>query len=477
MIELYNTLTHTKVPFTPLEPRQVRMYNCGPTVYNYPTIGNWRSFIFADVLRRSFEYLGLQVTQVMNLTDVGHMTMTEAEKVLSTNKEITDSETGIDRMEKAAKSEGKTVWEVAQYYIDDFMNGLTAFNILLPHHLPRATDYIQEQIAMIVQLEANGYVYATDEALYFDVTKFDRYGQLSGQKLEDKLTGARDEVNVDAGKKHPADFRLWQFGTEDRAMIWDSPWGRGFPGWHIECSAMSTALLGSPFDIHTGGVDHIPVHHENEIAQTEGALGHAMCNIWMHGEFLQIDGGRMGKSLGNAYTLQDLISRKVDPIALRYFFLNAHYRAKQNFTWEALEAAQTALGKLRKIVQELAEPAPGEISESHKTRFQRAIEDDINMPSALAIVWDVARDNSLSAAGKRATLLDFDRVLGLNLAESPKEKAMSDEVVAEIEAIVKERDSARANKDWAKSDALRDQLKAEYHVVLEDTVDGTKWSL
>ena len=476
-LQLFNTLTRQKETFAPLQDNLVRMYNCGPTVYAYPTIGNWRSFVFADLLRRTLLYSGYQVKQVMNLTDVGHMTMTEEQKRQAVDKEITDSEVGVDRMSKAAAQEGKTVWEVAQFYIDDFQSGLWKLAIEMPEVMPRATDHIVQQIEMIRQLEAKGYTYQTAQAVYFDVAKFPDYGKLSGQKLEDKLTGAREDVNVDTEKRNPADFRLWQIADADHAMQWDSPWGRGFPGWHIECSAMSVAYLGAPFDIHTGGVDHIPVHHENEIAQTEAALGVRMAALWMHGEFLLVDGGRMGKSLGNAYTLQDLEAKGIHPLALRYLFLNAHYRSKQNFTWESLAAAQNSLKTLREIAS--AEAADGQVSAPHQVRFTAAIQDDLNLPQALAVVWDAARDNALSTGDRGQTLRAFDRVLGLGLGQGPLDtlKHLTPEATATVEALVAEREQARRDKLWQRADEIRNELKTTFGVTIEDTAAGTTWTL
>ncbi len=478
-LSLVNTLTRRKELFKPLRSSQVTVYNCGPTVYDFPTVGNWRAFVFDDILKRTLQYSGYQVKQVMNLTDVGHMTMTEEQKLQTGPSDITDNELGEDRLEKTARKTGKTVWEVAQFYIDDFVAGLVVLNCELPDVMPRATDHIAQQIAMIQQLETKGYTYITKQAVYFDTAKFARYGELSGQKLEDKLVGAREDVHVDPDKHHPADFRLWQINQPNHAMEWESPWGKGFPGWHIECSAMSTAYLGAPFDIHTGGVDHIAVHHENEIAQTEAALGVPMCRVWLHNEFLQIDGGRMGKSLGNAYTLQDIIQKGFNPLALRYFYLNAHYRSKQNFTWEALGGAAVAFKKLRKITAELmASTMPATVLPVYADRFVTAIEDDLNLPQALSVVWDLSKDGQVDAGAKLATLLDFDRVLGLQLDKGEIPDAQVTSSTGEqtaIEALVQERVEARRNKDFRRSDELRDQLFKEFGVVVEDTATGPKW--
>lgn len=341
-VYLYHTYKKEKVILNPINSPRVTIYSCGPTVYDTMSIGNIRAYIFVDILRRTLKYLGYEPYHVMNITDVGHLTMTDEEKAKADKDlEITDSESGIDRMEKAAKREGLTVWEVAEKYIikifgNNYKTGNSydkdsifgAINIEKPEILTRATDYIAEQIELIKNLESKGFTYTTKQAVYFDVTKFKRYEELTGQKLDDMKIGVRNEVNIDPDCKHPADFRLWQLNQPDHAMLWESPWGVGYPGWHIECSAMAMANLGPTIDIHTGGTDHIKIHHVNEMAQSECATKKEFAKIWLHNEFINVDGKRMGKSLGNKYTLDDLNVKGFAGLELRYLFLQTHYRKK-----------------------------------------------------------------------------------------------------------------------------------------------------
>lgn len=473
---LFHTYLKKKVEFKPITPGKVGMYNCGPTVYYYPTIGNLRAFVFDDILRRSFEYLGYQVTQVMNITDVGHLTQTEAKKELvkiaGGDGEITDDEEGLDRLEKSAKVEGVSVWDVANKYIqaifgsswndpsiDQFnLDGdLGKMNIKKPQVICRATDYVEQQIALIKKLEEKGFIYTTSQAVYFDITKFPRYEELTGQLLADRQIGERANTS-DPDRKHPADFRLWQLNQPEHTMQWDSPWGRGFPGWHIECSAMSTQYLGQPFDIHTGGEDHIKVHHVNEMAQSESAFDCPMANYWMHNAFLLVDGKRMGKSLGNMYTLVDLAEKGFEPLDLRYFFLTASYRAKQNFTWEGLQAARSARLGLEDRIRSFGINGEGKIDTRYKDTFIACIEDDLSAPKALAVTWDLVKDTKVDPLDKRATLLDFDRVFGLNLDKVADLKAQID-IPEEVLELVSKREQARAAKDWVLSDQLRDQIE------------------
>lgn len=474
MLKIYNTLTKSKQSFTETEKGKVKIYSCGPTVYSRQTIGNFRTFVFSDTLRRTLEYFGYDVELVMNLTDVGHLTMTEEQKSKSNDTEITDTENGLDRMEKAAKAEQLTVWQVAQKYIDLFLEDYEKLNIKKPKIFPRATENIPEQIEMIKQLFTNGYAYVTKDAVYFDTSKFKDYNQLAGQELAEKWVAVRSEVEADPEKKNPSDFRLWQLNQPDHAMQWDSPWGRGFPGWHIECSAMSLKYLGQPIDIHTGGTDHIAVHHTNEIAQTEAATGKKFVNYWMHGAFLKVDGKRMGKSLGNAYTLPDIVAKGFSPLELRYFYLGAHYRQILNFTWEALESAHNRLQKIRSEVSNLALEAKhkGKPIEDIIGRFKDALGDDLNMPKALALISEII-SGEYKPEDKLETLLSLDKVLGLNLeqdthAEVDREK---------IEELIKVREKYRAEKNWAESDRIRDQLLNDYSVAIKDEENATTWKL
>lgn len=449
MLKLWNTLHRKLETFKPLEDHAVGLYTCGPTVYNPATIGNLRAYVFEDVLKRSLRFLGYDVKHVMNITDVGHL--------------VGDRDEGEDKVEREAAKQGKTAWDIAKEYEARFVEDLKHLNIQLPDVMPRATEHIPEQIALILRLEEKGYTYRTSDGIYYDTSKFEAYGKLSGQKLEEKEAGARVEVNVE--KRHPADFALWKFSPtgSKRHMEWDSPWGVGFPGWHVECSAMSEKYLGQPFDIHVGGVDHIPVHHENEIAQSEGAYGKPLARYWLHNEFLLVDGRRMGKSEGNAYTLDDLIAKGFDALAFRYYCLSAHYRSKLNFTWDGLKAAQNALDGLRQMARKLPVVAkPAKIVE-----FRKALEDDLNTPKALAALWDLLKSDETDDK-KASALLAMDQVLGLGLGEA---LGRTLEAPEEVKALAEERLVARQSKDWKKSDELRDAIQAKGWIV-EDKKDG-----
>lgn len=452
MILLYNTLTRQKEEFQPIHEGKVGIYACGPTVYWYAHIGNMRSFLFADILRRSLELNGLEVKLIMNITDVGHLT--------------SDADEGQDKMLVAMQREGKTAHEIAEFYTDAFMQDLERLNIKSANVYPKATAHIQQQIDMVKRLEENGYTYQTSDGIYFDTSKLENYGRLSGQKAEEKQAGAR----VDMGEKRNAtDFALWKFSPAEstREMEWESPWGVGFPGWHLECSAMSAEYLESPFDIHTGGIDHIAVHHENELAQTEGADGVLQANVWMHGEFITVDGGKMSKSLGNLFVVDDLIQKGYSPIDYRYFVLGAHYRSMLNFTFEAMDAAKNALRKLQDMVRDW--DATGHILDVYADRFLDAINDDLNTARGLAVMWEMV-DSDAASGDKAATLDWMDRVLGLGL-DAYIAKPL--EVSEEVQALVEQREQARSNKDWAKSDELRDLLFARGYLV-EDTANGPK---
>jgi len=441
MLKLWNTCTKSLEDFHPLHDNRVGFYACGPTVYNPATIGNLRSYVAEDILRRTLELLGYTVEHVMNITDVGHL--------------VGDRDEGEDKMEREAAKRGTTAWEIAKEYEERFLRDIARLDIETPNKLPHATNHIKEQIALVKTLEEKGFTYEIFNGIYFDTSKFKPYGAFSGQKLEEKEEGMRVAANPE--KKHPSDFALWKFSPKEgkRQMEWESPWGVGFPGWHLECSAMSVKYLGQPFDIHAGGVDHIPVHHENEIAQSEAAYGKELAEYWMHVEFLLVDGRRMGKSEGNAYTLDDLIAKNFDPLAFRLYCLGTHYRSKMNFTWEGLEAAQHALKKLRQAARELEAPAIG-CAEFEKT-FAAALEDDLNVPKALAVVWELLGSDQPKSA-KAEALLRMDRVLGLGLKEYIGQAIP---VPDEITALAEEREQARKTKDWKRSDELRDQINAK----------------
>ncbi len=452
-IHLFNTLGRKKQAFAPLIPGKVGIYSCGPTVYDFASIGNFRSFLFADVLRRVFEKNGFTVTQVMNITDVGHL--------------VSDADDGEDKLEKGAKREGKSAWDVAAEYTKAFVEDSKKLNIEAPHVSPKATDHIAEQIAFIEAIEKNGYTYTIADGVYFDTSKLEHYGQLSGQSLEEKEGGSRVAIG---DKKHATDFALWKFSPagETRQMEWDSPWGKGFPGWHIECSAMSEKYLGLPFDIHTGGIDHIAVHHENEIAQTLAARKCLEANFWMHNEFLQIDGGKMSKSLNNTYTVADLEAHKIHPLSFRLFILGAHYRTPQNFTWDAVAASHTALGNIRNGVRDL--PKPSEPDAESMLAFMERVNDDLDTPGALAIFYGVLNHSSMERSVKSATLLAMDDVLGLALEDVV---ARPITIPSSVEKLVSDREAARSSKDWKKSDELRDEI-ATLGFIAEDTADGQK---
>jgi cysteinyl-tRNA synthetase len=423
------------------------MYTCGPTVYDYAHIGNLRTYIFEDTLRRVLEFNGYKVKHVMNITDVGHLT--------------SDADTGEDRMEKGARRTGKSAWEIAEIYTEEFKKDLRRLNILEPTIWCKATDHIQDQIEFIKCIERKGFTYRTSDGIYFDTSKLPDYGYLARLDIEGLQAGARIEIGE---KRHPTDFALWKFSPPDqkRQMEWDSPWGVGFPGWHIECSAMSAKYLGPFFDIHCGGEDHISVHHTNEIAQTQACFGTRLANFWMHGYFLLIDESRMGKSAGNFLRLQTLIDRGYDPLAWRYFCLNAHYRAKLNFNWEGLDGAARSLDRLRTAVYEWGQP--GVVDEGYLEKFTEMVNDDLNMPRAMAVVWDLVRSD-LPASTKKATVLVFDKVLGLRLEEwQPEEEVIPQEILD----LVEKRQQARAEKRWQEADALRQQVVAAGYEI-EDT--------
>lgn len=462
-LALYNTRTRRKERFEPLEPGHARVYSCGPTVYSPQHLGNMRPYLFADLLTRALRAEGLRVTHVINVTDVGHLT--------------DDADAGEDKMEVAARQTGRSADAIAAQYTELWRRDLERLNCRPPDVLCKATEHIPEQIEMVRTLEEKGYTYRLADGIYFDTSKFSRYADFAGLDLEGQVGGERiEEV---AGKRNPPDFALWKFAEEGvkRQQEWDSPWGRGFPGWHLECSAMSTKYLGARFDIHTGGVDHVKVHHTNEIAQSECALDvHPWVQVWMHEEFIDFRGAKMSKSTGNVYLLEDLVTQGYEPLAFRYFFLQAHYRKQQTFTDEAMEAAATGYRRLRGQCLEVRE-AEGEAdparTEPWLARFREAVRDDLNAPRALAVATEAARAPELPPAERRALLEEFDAWLGLDLlgAELP---AVASESDPRIDALVAEREAARQARDWAEADRLRDALAAE-GIVVDDTPEGPRW--
>ncbi|MCL2796868.1 MAG: cysteine--tRNA ligase [Firmicutes bacterium] len=518
-MKLYNTLTRKKEEFTPLSDKVVTMYSCGPTVYNYAHIGNLRTYVFMDLLRRGLRYNGFKLRGAMNITDVGHL--------------LSDGDEGEDKMVKAAKEQQKTPWEIAAYYTDVFFADCKKLNIGIPEIIAKATDYIPEMIDYVVKLDEKGYAYETDDGIYFDIARFPSYGKLSGINLEEQKAGGGERVEKNTQKRHHADFAIWKKAEPNHIMQWESPWGQGYPGWHIECSAMSRKFFGKLFDIHTGGVDHIPIHHENEIAQSEALEGQKTVNFWMHGEFMLVDGGKMSKSLGNTYTIDELSKRGFSPLAFRYFCLNAHYRSKLNFTFEGLKAAQTSLERLYGLLWKHKSVTKNEKRETkndgcnseeqpvgadplgsphridnacytgapdgspptmtnviqssncnpqstihnpqlneYQKNFADAIADDLNVPLALGVLWTMLKEPpspeiyALACEFDKAFGLDFDKV------QAPEEKA-EDDIPEEVTKLAAERWEARKNKQWVESDRLRN-LIAEKGYAVEDGKEGYK---
>ena len=458
-LKLYNTLTRKKEIFKPIKKDLVSFYHCGPTVYWIQHIGNMRGMLCADIVVRTFKYLGYGIKHVRNYTDVGHLT--------------DDQDEGEDKIEKRAKQEKITPKEIAEKYIKKFEKDVSDLNILEPTIKPKATEHIQEIIEMIQILLNKEYAYSTDSAIYFDVSKVKNYTELSGQKLEEKLEGAGKGDLPDSQKKHPADFALWFFKVgkyENALQTWSSPWGQGFPGWHIECSVMCNKHLGKTIDIHMGGIEHISIHHTNEIAQSESTNDAKFVNYWLHNEHLLVDNKKMAKSEGTSYSLIDLKDKRVNPLSLRYLFLQAHYRSKQNFTWPAIESAQKGLLNLYQQVKSLGNKT-GKINQEFKDEFIKKISNDFNVPQGLVIVQDLLK-SELTAPEKLATLLDFDKILGLGLDKIRKEKIIIPE---EIKKLIEQREKARKNKNWEESDKIRKEIY-EKGFGIEDTNKGQKVS-
>lgn len=441
-MKIYNSLSKKKEVFTSLKENEVTMYHCGPTVYDHVHIGNLRSFILGDFTRRSFEYLGYQVTQVMNITDIGHL--------------VSDGDTGDDKMTKALKREGKEITltnmiGLAGYYAELFKNDIDRINIRTPHHLPKASDHILEDIEIIKELENKGFTYNTSDGVYFNTKQMPEYGRLGGINLDPDESNARIAVNSE--KQNQADFALWKL---DNIHGWESPWGQGFPGWHIECSGMSMKYLGQTIDIHTGGADLRSIHHNNEIAQSECSTGKQFVNYWMHGEMLNFGGAKLSKSTGGNITLLTLDEKGYSPLAYRYLALQTHYRSPMNFTWEVLTSAQNGLQKIYHQIIELRKRTQslGIISDVYQSAFIKKISDDINLPQALAVFHEMLKSD-LSDADKLVTAYDFDQVFGLGLAKYQQENVSIPE---NIQILLNQRQQARSNKDWIKSDQLRDQI-------------------
>ncbi|MBN2873898.1 MAG: cysteine--tRNA ligase [Spirochaetales bacterium] len=476
-LRLYNTMGRSLQEFKPVQPGKAGFYGCGPTVYNFAHIGNLRAYVFDDVVARTLRYLGYEVTHVMNITDVGHLTG--------------DDDSGEDKMVKSAAERNKSVLEVAKFYTDAFFADTDRLGIVRPTIVCKATEHVADMIELIKRIEANGYTYSAGGNLYFDVSKFPSYGELARLKLDELQSGTR--VEVDENKRNPQDFVLWftKSKFENQALVWDSPWGRGYPGWHIECSAMSMKYLGEEFDIHAGGIDHIPVHHTNEIAQSEAATGHHWVHYWLHNEFLVMGSGKMSKSSGGFITLKTLMDAGYDPLDYRYFLLGGHYRSQLQFSYEALDSARASRRSLVERVLALREKAPGNgaaeptpvsslagVATARVAAFRAALEDDLSTPRALAELWGVLRDQGVPAADALGAAFDMDQVLGLGLAALRREvlAPVDEALAAEVEAQIATRAEAKKARDFQKADAIRDGLR-ERGIILEDKPDGTIWKM
>ena len=430
-LKFYNTLTREKENFLPINSKEVRMYSCGPTVYDYPHIGNYRAYIFADTLKRVLLYEGFKVKHIMNLTDIDDKTILNSQK------------------------EGKTLKKFTEFYTKEFFKDIKVLNILNPKKFTKATDYVDEMVDIIKKLMKNGLAYkSTDNSIYFDIKKFKNYGKLSHLVLEQQKENASGRIKTDEYEKdNIQDFALWKaWDKKDGEVFWKTKLGKGRPGWHIECSAMSMANLGEQIDIHTGGVDNIFPHHENEIAQSEGATGKQFVKYWMHNEWVLVDQKKMAKSYHNFYTLKDIIDRGIDPISYRFWLLMANYRTRVNFVWEALEGSKIALKRLYKLYIELGEKV-GKVDVNYQKKFKEYLEDDLDTPRALSLLWDIIKDENISPGDKKATVLDFDKVFGLGFENLKKEK-----IPKEIIKLAEEREEVRKNKDFKKSDELRDKI-------------------
>ena len=456
MLNIYNTLNRKKEEFKPIDSDEVKIYTCGPTVYNYAHIGNLRAYLFMDTLRRVLKYNGYKLKHVMNITDVGHL--------------VSDADEGEDKMLKAARRENKNPFEIAKFYTEDFMKNLDLLNIDKPEIIAKATEHIKVMEDYVKQIIKNGYAYETENTIYFDTSKLDKYGVLSNLNVDEQKAGAR--VEFDPNKKNISDFAIWIKAPEDHIMKWDTFFGKCYPGWHLECSAMSCKYLGEVFDIHTGGIDHIPIHHENEIAQAKGYCGKIPANYWMHVDFLQVNGGKMSKSLNNLYTLRDLEKRGYSPLVYKMFNFSSLYRKKINFTFEALESSKVALKRLKEgYTNHLNgnDNIDENVIEKFKQEFLEAINDDLNMPQAMSVVWNVVKYEKKSKK-LAEVLLDFDKVLGLKIDEKDEEKI---ELPEEIKKLVEQRKQARQDKNWALSDELRDKIVSLGYNI-KDTKDGMK---
>ncbi|MEM5948241.1 cysteine--tRNA ligase [Spirochaetia bacterium 38H-sp] len=468
-IRLFNSMGRKVEDFSPMQKDTVGMYACGPTVYNYAHIGNLRTYIFEDLLRRTLEYAGYKVKHVMNVTDVGHLT--------------SDGDEGEDKMIKSAREKGMSVWDIAHFFSDAFFNDIKELNILMPTVVCRATEHIPEMIDLVKRLEKNGHTYVSEGNVYYDTATFPDYGKLALLDRQELKAGAR--VAVDKSKKNPRDFVLWftRSKFENQAMVWDSPWGRGYPGWHLECSAMSMKYLGEQFDIHCGGIDHIPVHHTNEIAQSEGATGKTpWVRYWLHGEFLVLDSGKMSKSSGNFLTLSVLTEKGFSPLDYRYYCLGAHYRSQLVFSFSALESAKNARRSLIEKISSLkpddnwADKDMSDKALSYRDQFVDYISNDLNSPRAIAVLWSVIKDSFLSDTDKALLVSDMDRVLGLSLVKEIGAKEAVAKISDEDMELIRQREIFRKEKNYSEADRIRNLL-AEKGIIIKDTPQGTVWEV
>lgn len=452
MLKLYNTLSRKKEIFNPLSDNTVKMYSCGPTVYNFAHIGNMRTYVFMDILRRTLKFCGYKLKGVMNVTDVGHL--------------LSDSDDGEDKMEVAARKQQKSVKEIADTYAKAFFEDLEKLNIEKPEIIAYATEHIKEMIEYVKELQKAGYAYEISDGIYFDTSKFKDYGKLSGIDIENQLAGARVEVNDE--KRNSIDFALWKKADPNHIMQWESPWGMGYPGWHIECSAMSRKYLGMPFDIHTGGVDHIPIHHENEIAQNEALTKNKSVKFWMHGEFMLVDNGKMSKSLNNTYTISDLKEKGYSAMDFRYFCLNTHYRKKLNFTFDSMNFAKTSYRRLKEqllLHKNSKAVTDKKVIEEYKEKFKNAVEDDLNIPLALGILWTMLKEEK--SKDIYDTAIYFDKVLGLNLDKEESEEKPQPTIPQEITELAEKRKKAKAEKNFALADSLRNEIENKGYSIID----------
>ncbi|MDR3593359.1 cysteine--tRNA ligase [Clostridium sp.] len=467
-LKIYNTLNRKEEEFKEIQNGKVKMYACGPTVYNFAHIGNLRTYIFEDVLKKVLEYDGYEVTHMINITDVGHLQ--------------SDEDNGEDKMAIGAKRENKDILELARFYEDGFMSDLEKLNIKKPNIIARATEHIEDMINLIKKLEEKGYTYIANGNVYFSIDKFENYHKLANLNMDELKAGSR--IKVDEFKKNPFDFVLWFVNSkyDNHILQWESPWGTGFPGWHIECSAMATKYLGEYIDIHCGGVDHIPVHHTNELAQSESALGHKLVNYWVHGEFLTTDSEKMSKSSGEFLTVEKLIKDGFSPLDYRYYVLQSKYRKPLAFTYEKLMEAKKSLESLKKRVAAIVENIDNnenlnfDVINQYKSEFKKCLNDDLNIANAFTVLFNVLKDDSITNNEKKILIEDFDAIFSLNLIGEQEADKLDEEKIKYIEELIKERTIARTNKEWDKSDKIRDTLLEE-GIEITDTKEGTKWSI